>query len=76
MLEELRIYSRIVTPGSYLIVAGTQRHPAIPSRPITAPAPWKPLTSSSQEIRNFESDSSREKFMMTFNPRGYLKRLR
>jgi cephalosporin hydroxylase len=75
VLEELRIYSRIVTPGSYLIVAGTHLngHPVSPNH---GPGPMEAIDQFLKETRNFESDSSREKFMMTFNPRGYLKRLR
>jgi cephalosporin hydroxylase len=73
VLDELRIYAPMVTPGQYLIVEDTNinGHPALPE---FGPGPMEALDDYLREDRNFELDPGREKFFMTFNPRGYLKR--
>ena len=73
VLDELRIYAPMVTPGQYLIVEDTNvnGHPALPT---FGPGPMEALDAYLLEDGNFEIDAGREKFFMTFNPRGYLKR--
>ena len=73
VLDELRIYGKMVTPGQYLIVEDTNinGHPALPK---FGPGPMEALDVYLKESDGFELDSGREKFYMTFNPRGYLKR--
>jgi len=73
--EEIRLYAPLVTPGSYLIVEDTQfnGHPVLPK---FGPGPWEAVDGFLGSNRDFEPDRSREKFGMTFNPRGYLKRVR
>lgn len=73
VLDELRIYARMVTPGQYLIVEDTNinGHPALPT---FGPGPMEALDDYLKEDDGFEIDPNREKFYMTFNPRGYLKR--
>jgi cephalosporin hydroxylase len=73
VLDELRIYAPMVTQGQYLIVEDTNvnGHPALAS---FGPGPMEALDAYLLEDGNFEIDAGREKFFMTFNPRGYLKR--
>jgi cephalosporin hydroxylase len=73
VLDELRIYGQLVTPGQYLIVEDTNvnGHPVFPE---FGPGPTEALDLYLKETDLFEIDPTREKFYMTFNPRGYLKR--
>jgi cephalosporin hydroxylase len=73
VLDELRIYNRFVTPGSYLIVEDTNvnGHPVMPEH---GPGPMEALEDYLAETSDFEVDAAREKFFMTFNPRGFLRK--
>jgi cephalosporin hydroxylase len=75
VLRELRMYHALVTPGSYLIVEDTHfnGHPILPK---FGPGPWEAVEDFLHEHPEFQPDRSREKYGMTFNPRGYLKRVR
>jgi cephalosporin hydroxylase len=44
--------------------------------PDYGPGPMEGLDAFLSENRDFEVDVTREKFYFTFNPRGYLRRLR
>jgi len=74
VLEELRIYSRFVTKGSYIIVEDTNMngHPVCPEFGL---GPMEAVEEFLKENKDFVVDKSREKFLLTFNPRGYLKRI-
>ena len=74
VLRELRLYSGLVTPGSYLIVEDTNvnGHPVYPE---FGPGPMEAVDVFLEENRQFVVDKSREKFYMTFNPKGYLRRV-
>lgn len=74
VLDELRIYSTLVTKGSYLIVEDTNvnGHPVLPD---FGPGPMEAVEEFLKENSRFVIDDTREKFYMTFNPRGYLRRL-
>jgi cephalosporin hydroxylase len=72
---ELKIYPEFVTPGCYLIVDDTDigGHPVLPEHgpgPTEALDDWYPTQS------DFVIDPSRERFLLSLNPRGYLKRVR
>lgn len=74
VLAELRLYGELVTPGSYLIVEDTNIH----GRPVLrshGPGPAEAVAEFLSRDTRFDVDESREKFYMTFNPGGYLKRL-
>ena len=73
--RELEILSPYVTAGSYLIVEDTNinGHPTYPS---FGPGPFEALERFLPAHPEFVVDSSREKFLMTFNPGGFLRRLR
>ena len=74
VLEELRILSPFVSIGSYLIVEDTNinGHPTLPT---FGEGPYEAVEEFLQTSSDFMVDSSREKFLMTFNPRGFLKRV-
>lgn len=71
--EELRAYHPFVTPGSYLIVEDTNvnGHPVLPEH---GEGPMEAVREFVGENSDFEVDRSREKFWLTFNPGGYLRR--
>jgi len=74
VLKELRLYSQFVSPGSYLIVHDTS-HNGHPLRTTYGEGPMEAVEEFLAENRNFVSDRSREKFLMTFSPKGFLKRV-
>ncbi len=72
---ELEAYAPLVSPGCYLIVEDTNisHHPVhIEGYPI--PGPFEAVEAFLAEHDEFELDKSREKFKVTFNPNGYLRR--
>jgi cephalosporin hydroxylase len=72
---EMELLAPYVSPGSYLIVEDTNinGHPTLSE---FGPGPYEAVTEFLSEHAEFVVDSAREKFLMTFNPRGYLRRLR
>ena len=74
VLRELELYAPMVTPGSYLIVEDTNVN-GHPVKPGFGPGPMEALDTFLASHPEFEVDPSREKFLLTFNPRGYLRRL-
>jgi cephalosporin hydroxylase len=73
VFAELNAYAGIVSPGCYLVVEDTD----INGHPIHVgfgPGPWEAVAEFLPDPR-FEIDRSREKFMHTSNPGGYLRRL-
>jgi cephalosporin hydroxylase len=75
VLKELQIYSSMVTKGCYLVVEDTNinGHPVYPS---FGPGPMEAVEKFMANNQDFEIDRSREKFMLTVSPRGYLRRVR
>lgn len=75
VLQELNNYSKLVTVGSYIIVEDTiiGGHPVKPHR---KPGPMEAVNEFIKTNNNFVIDKSREKFYLTFNPNGYLKKVR
>ncbi len=74
VLEELRVYSHLVRVGNYLVLEDTN----INGHPVYwefGPGPMEALDDFLEENKDFVSDRSREKFFLTFNPRGYLRRI-
>jgi cephalosporin hydroxylase len=69
VIEDLRDYGPLVAPGSYLIVEdGVQDF--LSGHPGPAAAIDRFLAESS----DFEVDGSRERYLLTYNPRGFLRR--
>jgi cephalosporin hydroxylase len=74
VLEELRAYAPLVTPGSYLVVEDTNvnGHPVYEA---FGPGPMEAVADFLKERDDFTVDRSREKFFLTFNPGGWLRKL-
>ncbi len=71
--KELALYAPLVSAGSALIVEDTN----VNGRPVAAlhgPGPAEALESFLAQANDFEVDEAREKFFMTFNPKGFLRR--
>ncbi len=73
VLRELEIYGQFVTIGSYIIVEDTNihGHPVLPEHP---PGPMEAVEEFLQDNSSFVVDRTREKFYLTHNPKGYLRR--
>jgi cephalosporin hydroxylase len=72
---ELALFAPHVPRGAYLIVedSNVNGHPVWPD---FGAGPYEAVEEFLAANADFEADRSREKFLMTFNPRGYLKRVR
>jgi cephalosporin hydroxylase len=70
---ELELYAPMVTAGCYLIVEDTNVN-GHPVYPLHGPGPMEALGEFLPRHPEFEVDAECEKFMLTFNPRGYLLR--
>lgn len=75
VLKELQTYADFVSVGSYLVVQDTNvnGHPVFMG---FGPGPREAVTEFLKIDKRFEIDSSKEKFLLTFYPSGYLKRVR
>ncbi|MCW4009513.1 MAG: cephalosporin hydroxylase family protein [Candidatus Bathyarchaeota archaeon] len=74
VLNELRLYNSFVTKGSYLVVEDTN----INGHPVCldfGAGPMEAVDEFLKEHRDFIVDTSKEKFFVTFNPSGYLKKI-
>lgn len=74
VLAEMRLYSRWVTMGQYLIVedGNINGHPVLPE---FGPGPFEAVAEFVKENGQFAVDRTREKFLLSFNPNGYLRRI-
>ncbi|MFL6239996.1 MAG: CmcI family methyltransferase [Actinomycetes bacterium] len=71
--NELKVYADMVTPGSYLIVEDTN----VNGHPVHlkhGPGPMEALERFLAERDDFEVDRSMERYHLSQNPRGYLRR--
>lgn len=78
VFREMQIYAPLVSVGSYLIVEDTNvnGHPVLEQH---GPGPMeavKRFLNEEREGRDFVTDKEKERLMLTFNPGGYLKRIR
>lgn len=74
VLAEIRTYGTLVSPGSYLIVEDTNinGHPVLPG---CGPGLMEAVQEFLKETDEFVVDDNREKLLLTFNPKGYLRRV-
>jgi cephalosporin hydroxylase len=72
--KELQAFAGLVTVGSFLIVEDTNvnGHPVAPE---FGPGPMEAVDRFLAGRQDFEVDARWEKFLLTFNPRGFLRRL-
>jgi cephalosporin hydroxylase len=71
-LSVLRLYSTLLKTGDYFIVEDSICHHGLDIGPD--PGPHEAVEAFLKENADFESDRSRERFLITWNPKGYLKR--
>lgn len=71
---ELKTYAPLVSLGSYLIVedSNINGHPALPD---FGPGPWEAVDAFMADRTDFLVDETQHRLLMTFNPRGYLRRI-
>lgn len=75
VFRELQLYSPLVTERQYLIVEDTN----VSGNPIFDPrydvGPMEAVNDFLASSPPFEQDKSKEKFLLTYNPGGYLRRI-
>lgn len=69
VLEDLRSYSPLVSSGSYLILED-----GVTDTVGGEPGPVTAVQQFLREAPDFELDLARERFALTYNPRGFLRR--
>jgi cephalosporin hydroxylase len=72
--RELELYSPLITPNSYLVVEDTNvnGHPAAADH---GPGPWEAVLQFLATHREFVQDQTCERYLLTFFPGGWLKRV-
>lgn len=75
VFAELEAYAPLVHIGGYLVVEDTimNGHPLYSDE---GPGPMEAIEAFLYKDHRFEADRTREKFQLTFNPKGYLRRVR
>ena len=74
VLAELRLYGPLVSEGSYVVVQDTNLN-GNPVVPTYGPGPREAVEAFLAESPDFQVDRTREKFLVSFFPGGYLKRV-
>lgn len=74
VLNEINFYSQLVTKGSYLIVEDTNinGHPVLPN---FGQGPMEAVHEFLKLNKNFKVDRKREKYFLSFNINGYLRKV-
>ncbi len=75
VLNELNIYGEIVTRGSYLIVEDSNIN-GHPVKPEFGPGPMEAVNEYMKNNSSYIVDKTKEKYFLTFNPQGYLRKLK
>lgn len=73
-LEVLNLYSALIKHGDYFIVEDSICHHGLDVGPN--PGPYEAIGEFAKANTDFAIDRDRESFFITWNPRGYLKRVR
>jgi cephalosporin hydroxylase len=71
--KELELFAPLVSVGQYLVVedSNINGHPVYPS---FGPGPYEAIEQFLRQNVSFSPDKSREKFLVSWNPNGYLRR--
>lgn len=75
VLQEMRLYNSFVSVGSYMIIEDTH----VSGHPVEweyGKGPYEAVEDFLKENDNFIIDKECEKYGMTFNPNGYLRRVK
>lgn len=75
VLRELELYAPLVHVGGYIVVEDTN----VGGHPVArwhGPGPHEAVAEFLSSTSAFEVDRERERLMLTFNPGGYLRRVR
>ena len=77
VIKELESYHSFVTKGCYLVVedSNLNGHPVYGGFG-NGPGPMEAIEEFLPNHPEFEIDKSKEKYFLTFNPKGYLKRIK
>lgn len=75
VIKELRVYNKFISKGGYIIVEDTNVN-GHPVKPDFGPGPMEAVNIFLKENKKFAVDKSKEKFFITFNPNGYLQRIK
>lgn len=75
VLKELQRYAPFVSIGSYIVVQDTNIN-GHPVRNVHDAGPWEAVEEFLKTNKNFEIDHSKEKFLTTHYPSGFLKRVK
>lgn len=72
-LKILRLYSQLIKKGGFFIVEDGICYHGLNLGP--KPGPYEAVNTFLKENKKFVSDRSKESFLITWNPNGFLKRL-
>ncbi len=72
-LAVLETFSPLIKPGGYFIVEDGICHHGLNGGP--APGPYEAIEAFIVQNNSFEIDRSREAFLLTWNPKGYLRKV-
>lgn len=72
-LNVLSVYSELLKPGDYFIIEDSICHHGLDHGPN--PGPFEAIETFLLKNSTFVSDRSREKFLITWNPKGFLKKI-
>jgi len=73
-LNVLRKYQSLVTLGSYFIVEDSICHHGLDEGP--SPGPYEAIEEFMRDNKDFQIDRTRESFFITWNPKGFLRRIK
>ena len=71
-LEVLELFGPLVSPGSYMVVEDSICHHGLDVGP--SPGPFEAIEEFIRRDPGFEIDRNCESFLVTWNPKGFLKR--
>lgn len=71
-LNILRLYHGLIQPGGYFIVEDGVCHHGLDIGP--QPGPYEAIEAFVRECAEFEIDRQRENFLITWNPKGFLRK--
>jgi cephalosporin hydroxylase len=73
VLAEIRTFQEFIPIGGYLIVEDTNIN-GHPTYPEFGPGPMEAVEEFLRETDSFQIDPACERFLLTMNPKGYLRR--